>query len=256
MSLALVALGASMEPTDPAAEPPAPVEHRVRPLSRIELEYPVVSEIHEATGLNMDEAARWGTKPTPSPAAGRSPEGKCRRGIEETILKRGSTRAFRRDAIEEEVLREALQRALAPLSGDWDVPLIEPYLIVNAVGELDPGAYRYSDGSLEPIEKGNLRDQATFLCLGQRLGGDAAATIFLNCHLDGAVERLGERAYRAAQLEAGIAGGSLYLTSFACGTGATGLTFFDDEVRRFFDTPSEPMLVVALGNRDRSRYLI
>lgn len=255
MSLALVTLGEGADPVAPAAKLPAPVEHRVRPLSASEVEYPDIFEVHDATALTVDEAARWGAEP-PSPPAGLSEEGRCRRGLEETILRRGSTRAFRRDAIEEPVLREALERAFATIPGDWDGPLTEANVIVNSVGELDPGAYRYHDGDLELLEKGVFRDHASYLCLGQHLGGDAAATVFLTCDLDGALDRLGERAYRAAQLEAAIAGGRIYLTAFACGTGATGLTFFDDEVRRFFDTTSEPMLVVALGNRDSSRYLM
>ena len=41
---------------------------------------------------------------------------------------------------------------------------------------------------------------------------------------------LGDRGYRAAQLEGGIRGGLMYLTAYALRFGATGLTFLDDEV--------------------------
>ena len=41
------------------------------------------------------------------------------------------------------------------------------------------------------------------------------------------------RGYRAAQLEGGITGGRLYLAAYAQRFGATGLTFFDDEVTEF-----------------------
>ena len=37
-----------------------------------------------------------------------------------------------------------------------------------------------------------------------------------------------------AQLEAAIAGGRTYLAAYALGLGATGLTFFDDDVTAFF----------------------
>jgi hypothetical protein len=47
-------------------------------------------------------------------------------------------------------------------------------------------------------------------------------------------ERYGGRGYRAAQLVAAIAGGRTYMAAFALGLGATGLTFFDDEVTSFF----------------------
>ena len=44
----------------------------------------------------------------------------------------------------------------------------------------------------------------------------------------------GNRGYRAAQLEGGITGGRLYLGGYAQRFGASGLTFFDDEVTEFF----------------------
>ena len=67
-------------------------------------------------------------------------------------------------------------------------------------------------------------------------------------------EELGARGYRAAQLEAGTVAGKVYLASYAHRLGATGLTFFDDEVeRRFFspDAIGKSMLVVAVGDSPR-----
>ena len=60
--------------------------------------------------------------------------------------------------------------------------------------------------------------------------------------------------YRAAQLEGGIIGGRLYLGAYAQGFGATGLTFFDDEVTEFFSphaSGKSVMFLVALGYPDR-----
>jgi len=48
------------------------------------------------------------------------------------------------------------------------------------------------------------------------------------------LERFGNRGYRATQLEAGILGGKLYLAAYAQHLGATGLTFFDEDVISFF----------------------
>ena len=45
---------------------------------------------------------------------------------------------------------------------------------------------------------------------------------------------MGARGYRAAQLDASIRAGRLYLSAYSMGLGATGLTFFDDEVTQFF----------------------
>ena len=100
---------------------------------------------------------------------------------------------------------------------------------------------------MQQIAFGNLREKAKFLCLEQNLGGDAAATLFLMTDLEDASATLGPRSYRAAQLNAGIVGGRIYLCAYASGLGATGLTFYDEEVRTFFKTQAEPMLVVAVG---------
>jgi nitroreductase len=64
------------------------------------------------------------------------------------------------------------------------------------------------------------------------------------------VERFGNRGYRAAQLEAGILGGRMYLAAYAQGFGATGLTFFDDDVTDFFSphaADKSVMFLIALG---------
>jgi hypothetical protein len=53
------------------------------------------------------------------------------------------------------------------------------------------------------------------------------------------------------QLEAGILGGKLYLGAYALRLGATGLTFFDDDVIRFFSPHAEgksAIFLVAVGN--------
>jgi hypothetical protein len=64
--------------------------------------------------------------------------------------------------------------------------------------------------------------------LDQELPADAAVDIFFLADL-----------YRAVQLEAGIIGGRLYLAAYAQRLGATGLTFYDDEVTRFFSPHAE-----------------
>ena len=133
---------------------------------------------------------------------------------------------------------------------------MKPGFIVNAVQNLSQGAYRAEEERFELVAEGDFRDAAYFLCLEQSLGGDAAATVFLLSDLVDATEILGPRGYRAAQLEAGIRAGRLYLGAYACGFGATGLTFYDDEVKKLFQTTMEPMLVVALGHPSRGRRLL
>ena len=66
--------------------------------------------------------------------------------------------------------------------------------------------------------------------------------------------RQGARGYRAAQLAAAIAGGRTYLAAYALGLGATGLTFFDDDVTAFFSPHAagkSVMFLMAVGARRR-----
>jgi len=92
-----------------------------------------------------------------------------------------------------------------------------------------------------------VRDQAAYLCLGQPLGGDSAYTVFECADLDAVLDGLGPRGYRAALIEAGIVNGRLLLAAHALGVGATGLTFFDDEVQDAFATRASCLLVTAVG---------
>jgi hypothetical protein len=132
--------------------------------------------------------------------------------------------------------------------------LIEPYLVANDVQGLEPGAYVFRGGELRLLRAGGFRREAGFLCLEQRLGATAAATHFLMADLGHVLSALGARGYRAAQLEAGIVAGRIYLYAYAHRFGATGLTFYDDEVARFFSPDAEGnscMLVVAVGDSPR-----
>ena len=68
------------------------------------------------------------------------------------------------------------------------------------------------------------------------------------------LQRFGNRGYRAVQLEAGILGGKMYLCAGALGLGASGLTFYDDDVTAFFTphaTGKSAIFVVALGQTAR-----
>jgi Nitroreductase family len=131
-------------------------------------------------------------------------------------------------------------------------PSNELRLIANAVDELEPGAYRFEppDG-FELLRRGDFRRQAGYLVLEQFLGALAAALMFAVVDLDAVLERHGNRGYRAAQLEAGIRVGRIYLGAFARGLGATASTFYDDDVTAFLapDEGLSPMLCAAVGRR-------
>jgi nitroreductase len=88
------------------------------------------------------------------------------------------------------------------------------------------------------------------------LAADASAVVFFLSDLNRVLERFGNRGYRGAQLEAGIAGGKLYLSAYSLGIGATGLTFYDDDVVKFFSPHAEgkdAIFVVALGKAAKLR---
>jgi hypothetical protein len=85
------------------------------------------------------------------------------------------------------------------------------------------------------------------LCLDQPLGGDSAYTTFHAARLDPLLDALGGRGYRLALLEAGIVAGRLALNAVALHAGATGLTFYDGLVSRYFRTDAAPMLATAVG---------
>ncbi len=171
--------------------------------------------------------------------------------LDVVVRRRGSTRAFDRTrpapaGLVEAVLPWAARRV--PLDA---VPeggtLLEHLLLVHAVEGVEPGAYRLEGEALVQLGVGDVRAVGRHLCLDQRLGGDGALTAFHSADLGGVVGALGDRGYRAALLEAGVVEGRLHLAAAAMGLGATGLTFYDGEVSRFFATDLAPLLVTAVG---------
>jgi SagB-type dehydrogenase family enzyme len=177
--------------------------------------------------------------------------------VEQVIQRRGSTRKFARSPIALAQLSAMLDRATGGVPADFlDPPgaqLNHLYLIVHAVEGLPPGAYVFhrSRGALECLKQGNFRADAGYLGLQQELPADAAVNIFFLADLRPTLQRFGNRGYRAVQLEAGILGGKLYLAAYSQRLGATGLTFFDDDVTRFFSPHAEgksAIFLVAVGN--------
>ena len=269
-ALTLVALGHS-----PGA--PAPVREvselrlETEPLSREEVDYPLIRAAQAASSLaGAAEAAVWRgarlarEEPTPigplTPLRLRPQQQLPSDSLDRVIRRRGSTRAFdRRRSLTFEELSTALDRATRGVPADFLEPpgatLLDLYLIVNAVEGLAPGAYYYrrTDRSLELLREGRFRGVGARLALGQELAADAAVNAYSLVDLPRVLERFGNRGYRAAQLEGGITGGRLYLAAYAQRFGASGLTFFDDEVTEFFSPHAagkSVMFLVALGHPD------
>lgn len=179
--------------------------------------------------------------------------------IERVILRRGSTRRFLRDAITLEQLSTILTDATRPVVCDFrapDQPINEMYLILNAVDGHQPGSYFLDqrNAQLALLKPGTFRSQAAYVCLEQPLLGQAAVVVFLMADLAAVTQSLGPRGYRAALLEAGILGGRLYLAAYALRLGATGSTFYDEEVTEFFSPHARgklPMLAIGVGKDPR-----
>jgi nitroreductase len=117
---------------------------------------------------------------------------------------------------------------------------------------LRPGAYffRRERNTLELLKEGEFRAEAHHLGLGQQLPAEACADIFFLADLERILERYGNRGYRAVQLEAGAVGGRMYLAAYAERLGATGLTFFDDDVTNFFSPHAKgksAIFLLAIG---------
>jgi len=260
------------------------------PLSSNEVDYPLMREMHAASSLDSPaEVAGWRENSelaprhlhTDSPGVGNlnrainaglpggsstplqplSEEEMPRDPSEQVILRRGSSRRFARTAITFAQLSTLLDGATRGVPADFlnskqdsrPPHLNDIYLIVQSVEGLEPGSYFFNrdEGVLECLKRGDFRNQAGYLGLEQQLPADAAVDIFFLADLNPILNRLGNRGYRAVQLEAGITGGRLYLAAYAQRLGATGLTFYDDDVTRFFSphgAGKSAIFLVAVGH--------
>ena len=268
--LTLVPLGRSPKLPPPRA-PVSTLRLHTEPLSRVEVDYPAVRSLHEASALTTGEEARaWRSQAMPARAEASSqrettslrPVALSHASLDRVIQKRGSTRAFDSTrSLRFEELSTALDRATRGLAADFLVPgasLVDLYLIVHSVDGVAPGAYVYRrrERALEPLREGVFRGPAGRLGLFQELAAEASVNVYSLAPLTPLLKRFGNRGYRAAQLEGGVTGGRLYLAAYALGFGATGLTFLDDEVTEFFSPHAagkSALFLTALGRADRTR---
>jgi nitroreductase len=242
--VALLALGYA-EPASLRSALPA-VRHEVLPLSPRAYRFPEADEVQVASELATEgEIRAW--REAAASFGNRRDGGEPPAQLDRVILRRGSARDFTLDSIGRDELATALRWACAEVSGDLP-PLCSTSVIAHAVEGLRPAAYRFDPPDrFDPVREGASRSDTAHLCLDQPLGGAAAATTFFTADLDRVLSALGDRGYRAAQLDAGIRAGRLSLGAYARGLGATGLTFYDDEIREFLRTADEPMMCVAMG---------
>ena len=284
VALQLVPVGRSSQPPVLPAGEVVPLGLRVEPYSRREVDYPAIREMHAASSLSSPEEASGlrGSPPPLKDRKGPEPQGTLfpldlppteelpQDTIEEVIIRRGSSRRFRRESISYRQLSTMLDRATRGVGADFleepgaaqspeHVPTLNQlYLIVNDVDGLPAGSYVFhrDRGALEQLQAGEMRETAGRLDLGQELASDASVNVYFLTDLNAVLERYGNRGYRMAQMEASTMGGRLYLGAYAQRLGATGLTFFDDEVTEFFSPHAEGksvMFLVAVGRSTRRR---
>jgi SagB-type dehydrogenase family enzyme len=262
VAFSMVAVGriSKKPPAAPACEP---LGLPLVAYSKQEVDYPAMRQMHEASTLaSKEEVKAWRASAlVTSPPV---PKGKLidlqpledsalpPDTIEQVIQRRGSTRKFVRDPITFAQLSTLLDRATRGIPADFLAPfgkqLNDLYLIVHNVAGLAPGAYLFHRGKkqLELLKEGDFRQRAGYLGLEQELPADASVDVFFLADLHKIVEAFGNRGYRATQLEAGILGGKLYLGAYAQRLGASGLTFYDDEVVNFFSPHSKGKSAIFL----------
>lgn len=268
--LSLAALG---DCDDRAVRPAprfAPLTLETVPLSKSEVDYQAMREMQRASTLATEaEVAAWRREGIDS--AARDEEKITGRlfplkplddsalpvdKIEEVIVRRGSARRFAQQSIAFAELSTALDRASRGIPADFlngpEDSLNSIYLIVHAVDDLPAGAYFYrrAERALELLKAGDFRREAGDLGLGQEIPADCSVNIYFLTNLEAVLRRFGNRGYRAAQLEAAILAGKLYLAAYVQRLSASGLTFFDDDVTDFFSphaTGKSVMFLLALG---------
>ena len=267
-SVALVPIGCANAPLEENSLDVKTLNLTTEPLSNYTFDDAEIKKIHQGSSFSsLEQIDKWKLNYSVSHQKTSSncikleqqqPLSPTDETIENTIIKRGSTRKFSRESISFEQLSNILHYSTRGVSTDYlekfGDSIIELYVIVNSVDGLKSGSYHYDQNQncLELIRDGDFRTEAMHLGLNQALPLDGSACIFYMVDLEKVMNTLGNRGYRAAQMEASIIGGRVYLAAYSQGLGATGLTFYDDDVTEFFSPYSEKqntMFMTVLGKK-------
>ena len=167
------------------------------------------------------------------------------------ICERRSTRSFSGTMVAEQLARILAATYLPEEVRLHHQPslvrdLLMTFIAVSGVTGIDDGLYYLAPQGLELrlVRSGISRESLRFVCLGQDLGGDAAAVIFHAADVAKAVQRYGDRVYRYLHLDAGILGQRLNLAALSEGLGASGIGgFFDDHITSLLGIPSQQAVI-------------
>ena len=205
--------------------------------------FPLAQRAHAASSLaDADAVDEW-----------RDPQAHGEPRLDRDVLagamrRRRSVRTYADRPLPRDELIDLLRWSEAPIPADAP-SVVRQLVTVAAVEGLEPGVYDADLNLLAARDQKELREAVGFAAMEQEHPRDAAVNVFQVGDLDAIVERLGDRGYRWAQLEAGIRAGRLQIGAFERGWGAAASTFYDDEVSRLLGTHESPLLMVAIGAR-------
>lgn len=155
--------------------------------------------------------------------------------IDAVVLSKGSTRLLdRTKSVSHEMFQTSMRAAIRGI----DVPHT---IAVHAVDGMTPGIYRWPE--TEPRRAGNVREELNRLALEQELAQEAAFVTISTAD----VGALDDRAYREAQLGAGIVEGRLHLLAYAMGAAASGMTFADSLLEDVIGERADGLMLTCVG---------
>src|SRR5437867_3571961 len=177
--ICMAAIGTGLGTNARSVRPEIPALHPdVEPLSRDQTDYPIMWEANKASELpSADSVKAWqqGYKPRISKLSHSNATFQLRPlkpedspSLEQTILRRGSTRRFAQQAITFESLSTIVDAAATCVPLDFlpeGETLTDFYLIANDVQGLPSGSYFFNPGtkSLEQLKTGRLRHMSGYL---------------------------------------------------------------------------------------------
>ncbi|MEQ9669167.1 SagB/ThcOx family dehydrogenase [Coleofasciculus sp. G2-EDA-02] len=251
--LAYLHQATQIEPTDKEKiESPSSDDSESENLGEDKYNFPFCTKVSTAT-----PPIQWGSI---------TREGYAPQALENTILKRRSTRAYNGATLTLDELKLLLdftyqpqhysQQGFESYPDYFDLSLIETFVAISGVTGLEEGCYYYAPKAqeLRQIRFKNFRRELHYLCLGQELGRDASVVLFHTADLQEAVAKYGDRAYRYLHLDAGHLGQRLNLAAIYLQLGVSGIGgFFDDQVNEVLGIPpDEAVLYITTLGRPRS----
>jgi SagB-type dehydrogenase family enzyme len=155
--------------------------------------------------------------------------------IDGVIMSKGSTRLLdRTKSVSLDMFRTSMLCAMRGIG-------VPHTIAVHAVDGMTPGIYQWPE--TRPRRAGNVRDELYRLAFEQELAQDAAFVTIGTAD----VGALDDRAYREAQLGAGIVEGRLHLLAYALGAAASGMTFADSELEGVVGEQVDGLMLTCVG---------